>query len=236
MAAPMSTTEPAPATRTRGTGALEHQLEEHRRALTAHCRRLLGSAFEAEDAVQETFVRAWRAYDRFEGRASLRTWLHRIATNVCLDMCDATQRRARPVDFASWQAPGAAPSDVAFVQPFPGCHASRVGDDPAEQAVTREAIHGAFVAALLYLPPQQRSVLVLREVLRWKATEVAELLGTTVASVNSTLQRARSNLAARRCAADDQPHALDEEQRPLLHHYVDAFRRYDVDALASLLA
>jgi RNA polymerase sigma-70 factor, ECF subfamily len=236
----MSTTETSPATPTPGTRDLEHQLEEHRRALTAHCRRLLGSAFEAEDAVQETFVRAWRAFDRFEGRASLRTWLHRIATNVCLDMYDATQRRARPVDFTSWQAPsvaaGAVPSDAAFVQPIPGCHASRVGDDPAEQAVTREAIHGAFVAALLHLPPQQRSVLVLREVLRWKATEVAELLGTTVASVNSTLQRARTNLAARRDATADQPRSLDEEQRPLLHHYVDAFRRYDVDALVSLLS
>lgn len=183
-------------------------------------------------------MRAWRAFDRFEGRASLRTWLRRIATNVCLDMRDAKQRRARPVDFTSWQTPsapaGAATSDAAFVVPFPGCHASRVGDDPAEQAVTREAIQDAFVAALLHLPPQQRSVLVLREVLRWKATEVAELLGTTVASVNSTLQRARSNLATRR-RAGDQPHPLDRKQRPLLDHCVDAFQRYDVDSLVALL-
>jgi RNA polymerase sigma-70 factor, ECF subfamily len=235
----MATTETAPPRSARLTGDLEHHLEEHRAALTAHCRRLLGSAFEAEDAVQETFVRAWRAFDRFEGRASLRSWLHRIATNVCLDMRDAPQRRARPVDFASWPTPsataGVAPSGAASVRPLAGCHASRVGDDPAEQAVTHEAVHGAFVAALLHLPPQQRSVLVLREVLRWQATEVADLLGTTVSSVNSTLQRARSNLAARRDAAAGQPRSLDDARRPLLQQYVDAFRRYDVDALVSLL-
>jgi RNA polymerase sigma-70 factor (ECF subfamily) len=154
-------------------------------------------------------------------------------------MCDATQRRARPVDFASRRAPSAtagdAPPDATVVQPFPGCHASRVGDDPADQAVTSEAIQGAFAVALLHLAPQQRSVLVLRDVLRWRATEVAELLGTTEASVNSTLQRARSNLAARRDAAADQPGSLDEGQRPLLDRYVDAFRRYDVDALVSSL-
>jgi RNA polymerase sigma-70 factor, ECF subfamily len=238
MSGPMPTTEAAPAAPLWETSNLEHQLEEHRIALTAHCGRLLGSSFEAEDAVQETFVRAWRAFDRFEGRASVRTWLHRIATNVCFDMRDAPQRRARPVDFASWQTPGpqpgAASSGNELARPFVGCHASRVGDDPAEQAVTGEAIHRAFVAALVHLPPRQRSVLVLREVLRWNATEVAELLGTTVASVNSTLQRARSNVADRRCAADRrQP--LDEEQRPLLRHCLDAFERYDVDSLVSLL-
>lgn len=217
---------------------LECQLEDHRTALTAHCRRLLGSGFEAEDAVQETFVRAWQALDRFEGRASLRTWLHRIATNVCLDMRGATQRRARTFDLASWQAPGSAtadaPTGAAVVRPFAGCHASRVADDPAEQAVAREAIHSAFVTALVHLPKRQRSVLLLREVLRWKASEVAELLGTTVASVNSTLQRARSNLAARRCGPDGQ-YALDDEQRPLVQHYVDAFARQDVESLVSLL-
>jgi RNA polymerase sigma-70 factor (ECF subfamily) len=218
---------------------LECQLEEHRTALTAHCRRILGSGFEAEDAVQETFVRAWQALDRFEGRASLRTWLHRIATNVCLDMQGATQRRARPVDLASWQAPGSAAADAltgaAVLRPYAGCHASRVADDPAEQAVVSEAIHAAFVAALVHLPNRQRSVLLLREVLRWRASEVAELLGTTVASVNSTLQRARANLAARRCAPDAQNH-LDDEERPLVQHFVDAFARHDVDSLVSLLA
>lgn len=218
---------------------LECQLEDHRTALTAHCRRLLGSGFEAEDAVQETFVRAWQAFDRFEGRASLRTWLHRIATNVCLDMQGATQRRARPVDLASWQAPGSAaadaPSGAAVLRPFPGCHAARVADDPAEWAVASEAIHSALVTAVVHLPKRQRSVLLLREVLRWKASEVAELLGTTVASVNSTLQRARSNLAARRCAPGGQD-CLDDEQRPLVQHYVDAFAHHDVDSLVSLLA
>jgi RNA polymerase sigma-70 factor (ECF subfamily) len=235
----MSTIETAPQPRSVGATDLECQLEEHRTALTAHCRRILGSGFEAEDAVQETFVRAWQAIDRFEGRASLRTWLHRIATNVCLDMQGATQRRARPVDLASWQAPGSAaadaPTGAAVVRPYAGCHASRVADDPAEQAVVSEAIHSAFVAALVHLPKRQRSVLLLREVLRWKASEVAELLGTTVASVNSTLQRARSNLAARRCALDGQDH-LDDEERPLVQHYVDAFANHDVDSLVSLLA
>jgi RNA polymerase sigma-70 factor (ECF subfamily) len=231
----MPTIETAP--RTVGTADLEGRLEEHRKVLTAHCRRLLGSGFEAEDAVQESFVRAWQAFDRFDGRASVRTWLHRIATNVCLDMQHATQRRARPVDLASWQAPGAAaadaPSDAAVVRPLPGCHASRVADDPAEQAVASEAIRRAFVTALVHLPERQRSVLLLRDVLRWRANEVAELLGTTVAAVNSTLQRARSNLAVRRCAADQQ--GLDDEQRPLVQDYVDAFTRHDVDALVSLL-
>jgi RNA polymerase sigma-70 factor, ECF subfamily len=234
---PMSTIEAAPP-RTVATADLECQLEEHRTVLTAHCRRLLGSGFEAEDAVQESFVRAWQAFDRFEGRASVRTWLHRIATNVCLDMQRATQRRARPVDLASWQAPGGAtadaPSDPAVARPLPGCHASRVADDPAEQAVASEAIRSALVTALVHLPERQRAVLLLREVLRWRASEVAELLGTTVASVNSTLQRARSNLAARRCAAD-QRDGLDDEQRPLVQDYVDAFARHDVDALVSLL-
>jgi RNA polymerase sigma-70 factor, ECF subfamily len=224
--------------RTVDAGDFDRQLRTQRAALTAHCRRLLGSGFEAEDAVQETFLRAWQAIDRFEGRASLRTWLHRIATNVCLDMQAATQRRARPVDLASWRAPGSAASDTtsgaAVVLPFPGCHASRVADDPAEHAVVSEAIRRAFVTALVHLPERQRSVLLLREVLRWKASEVAELLGTTVASVNSTLQRARSNLATRRGAPDGQD-GLDDEQRPLVQDYVDALAHHDVDALVALL-
>jgi RNA polymerase sigma-70 factor, ECF subfamily len=235
----MSTTATAPAAPPQGTADLDGQLEEHRAALIAHCRRLLGSGFEAEDAVQETFVRAWRAFDRFERRSSLRTWLHRIATNVCLDMQDASQRRARPVDLASWRAPMCAPADAppgaAVVRPVSGCHASRIGDDPADRAVTREAIRGAFVAALLHLPARQRSVLLLRDVLRWKASEVAELLGTTVTSANSTLQRARSNLAAGRCT-DDEPPRLEEAQRPLVERYVDAFEHHDVDSLVALLA
>jgi RNA polymerase sigma-70 factor, ECF subfamily len=239
MSPPMSTSDAAPVASGLGVRDLEHQLEKHRVALTAHCRRVLGSSFEAEDAVQETFVRAWRAVDRFEGRASLRTWLHRIATNVCLDMQDATQRRARPVDLTAWQtppsAPGGTPAGVGSVQPLAGCHASRVGDDPAEQALSREAIHGAFVVALLHLPKRQRAVLLLREVLRWRAAEVAELLDTTVASVNSTLQRARSNLATSRCAPH-RPRPLDQEQQPLVQRYVDAFTHHDIDSLVALLA
>jgi RNA polymerase sigma-70 factor, ECF subfamily len=242
----MSTIETAPPPSTVETAAarivektdLERQLEGHRTVLTAHCRRMLGSGSEAEDAVQEALVRAWQAIDRFEGRASVRTWLHRIATNVCLDMQRATQRRARPVDLASWQVPrdaaADAPPDAAVVDPLKGCHASRVADDPAEQAVVSESIRRAFAIALAHLPERQRSVLLLRDVLRWRASEVAELLGTTVASVNSTLQRARSNLATRRWAADQD--GLDDEQRPLVQAYVEAFARHDVDALVTLLA
>jgi RNA polymerase sigma-70 factor, ECF subfamily len=217
---------------------LEERLEEHRGALTAHCRRIMGSAFEADDAVQETLMRAWRGFEQFEGRGSLRSWLFRIATNVCFDMLGATQRRARPIDLAGHQPPDvtgdAARSDIGWIRPVPGMHASGPPDDPAEQAVTREAISHAFVAALLHLPPRQRSVLILREVLRWNAIDVAELLGTTVASVNSALQRARSNLAASHATAD-RSYPRDDEQQPLLQSYVDAFERYDLDSLVSLL-
>jgi RNA polymerase sigma-70 factor, ECF subfamily len=235
----MPATKAAPGSRTVGARDLDRQLEEHRAALTTLCRRLLSSGFEAEDAVQETFVRAWQAFDRFEGRASLRTWLHRIATNVCLDMRHATQRRARPFDVASWRIPGSAPTDgpsgATVVQPFTGCHASRVGDDPAEKAVTNEAIRRAFAAALLHLPKRQRSVLLLRDVLRWRATEVAELFGTTVAAVNSTLQRARSNLAAGG-HSPERPVRLDDAHRPLVQDFVDAFEHHDVDSLVAMLA
>lgn len=227
-----------PGAPTLGSVELEQRLEEHRGALTAYCNRMLGSAFEADDAVQETLVRAWRAFDRFEGRASLRSWLYRIATNVCFDMLDACQRRAHPIDLESWPTAtvpfGAAPSVSGWIQPIPGSRASPTDDDPAEQAVARETIRLAFVAALLHLPPRQRSVLILREVLRWNATEVAELLGITVASVNSALQRARSNLAASQHTAE-QSHRMDDEWRPLLQRYIDAFERYDLDSLVSLL-
>jgi RNA polymerase sigma-70 factor (ECF subfamily) len=219
------------------SGHLARRLEAHRSDLGAHCRRMLGSASEADDAVQETFVRAWRSFDRFEGRSTLRTWLYRIATNVCLDMRDATQRRALPTDPASWttrasrgghRRGGARTESLACGQPW------RSDDDPAEQAVARESIRLALGAALLHLPPRQRSVLLLRDVLRWRAAEVAELLGTTVASVNSTLQRARSNLAdAHR--AGDQRHPTDDGQRALLERYAEAFERYDMDSLVSLL-
>ena len=179
---------------------LAPQLEEHRAALTGYCYRMLGSAFEAEDAVQETFVRAWRGYDRFEGRAALRSWLYRIATNVCLSMLGASQRRARPMDLAApSSADRALPPplpEATWIEPIPDAIAIQAAADPAEVAVARESIRLAFVTALQHLPPRQRAVLILREVLRWKADEVAELLETTVASVNSALQRARATLAA----------------------------------------
>ena len=219
---------------------LDARLETHRAELTAYCYRMLGSAFEAEDAVQETFIRAWRAYDRFEGRAALRSWLYKIATNVCLDMKGASQRRALPVDMspAGTADQGLAPAlaDTAFVEPVPDDRAIPAGGDPAEVAIARESIRLAFVAALQHLPPRQRAVLILREVLRWKADEVAELLETTVASVNSALQRARATLAQKDLVqGDPTPAMLDPEHEALLKRYVAAFESYDMDALTSLL-
>jgi RNA polymerase sigma-70 factor (ECF subfamily) len=217
---------------------VEHQLEQHRVELTAYAYRMLGSAFEAEDAVQETLLRAWRSFDRFEGRAALRSWLYRIATNVCLDSLAGRERRARPMDLApatTADAPlGAALPEATWVLPIPDGRILPPGGDPAEVAESRETIRLAFVAALQHLPPRQRAVLILREVLRWKAAEVAELLDTTVASVNSALQRARSTLAAADVDATD-PSRMDESHRALLARYVDAFERYDLDSLTALL-
>ena len=220
-----------------GSGELEARLEEHRAELTAYCYRMLGAAFEAEDAVQETLLRAWRSFDRFEGRAALRSWLYRIATNVCLDMLKGAQRRARPMDLAdpkTADAPlGDALPEATWIGPIPDGHVLPEDGDPAELAVARDSIRLAFIAALQHLPARQRAVLILREVLRWKATEVADLLDTTVASVNSALQRARATLAASNLAAG--PSALDDAERALLDRYVDAFERYDMDSLTSLL-
>jgi len=213
-----------------GSGELEAQLEQHRRELTAYCYRMLASPFEAEDAVQETFLRAWRAYDRFEGRAALRSWLYRIATNVCLDMLNGRERRATPMDLGPAREPIEANlhtlPEVTWIQPIP---------DPAEEAVARETIRLAFVAALQHLPPRQRAVLILCEVLRWKASEVAELLETSVASVNSALQRARGTLEARDVNAHDTSPSVDGADAELLARYVEAFERYDIDALTSLI-
>jgi len=211
-------------------GELEVQLEQHRRELIAYCYRMLASPFEAEDAVQETFLRAWRSYDRFEGRAALRSWLYRIATNVCLDMLNGRERRATPMDLGPAREPiienlNTLP-EVTWIQPIP---------DPAEEAVARETIRLAFVAALQHLPPRQRAVLILCEVLRWKATEVAELLETSVASVNSALQRARATLEANNVSAVDTSPSVDQADAELLARYVDAFERYDIDALTSLI-
>jgi len=218
---------------------LEAILERHRSELTGYCYRMLGSTFEAEDAVQDTFLRAWRSYDRFEGRAAVRSWLYRIATNVCLDALNGRKRRERPIDMGpASTADRALPdplSEETWVEPVPDARIV-AGGDPAEVAVARESIRLAFVAALQHLPPKQRAVLILREVLRWHADEVADLLDTSVASVNSALQRARATLNAKEIRDDGDPvDAMDDEQKALLARYVDAFERYDMDALTSLL-
>jgi RNA polymerase sigma-70 factor (ECF subfamily) len=219
------------------TADVELRLEQHRSELTAYCYRMLGSPFEAEDAVQETFVRAWRGFDRFEGRAALRSWLYRIATNVCLDMLNGRQRRALPMDLGPAREPEAANlntlPEVTWIEPLPDRAAGGDGD-PAEVAVARESVRLAFVAALQHLPPRQRAALILCEVLRWKASEVAELLETSVASVNSALQRARATLET--ADVESQPSApLSEDDSALLARYVEAFEAYDMDALTSLL-
>jgi RNA polymerase sigma-70 factor (ECF subfamily) len=218
--------------------ALELELEQHRVELTAYSYRMLGSSFEAEDAVQETFLRAWRGFDRFEGRAALRSWLYRIATNVCLDMLSGRERRARPMDLGPAQEPVESNlntlPEATWIEPIPDGRVVPEGD-PAEVAVARETVRLAFVAALQHLPPRQRAVLILCEVLRWKATEVAELLETSVASVNSALQRARATLDASNVSAADAPPSVDEADAELLARYVEAFERYDMDALTSLI-
>jgi RNA polymerase sigma-70 factor, ECF subfamily len=217
------------------TADLEARLEAHRKELTAYCYRMLASPFEAEDAVQETMIRAWRAHDRFEGRAALRSWLYRIATNVCLDMLNGRERRPRPMDLGPAGAPVFenlnVPTDVAWLQPAPDALVVPDGD-PAEVAQARESLRLAFVAALQHLPPRQRATLILAEVLRWQATEIAELLDTTVASVNSALQRARATIAARDMT---QTTPLGDIEQALLERYLAAFEDYDLDALTSLI-
>jgi RNA polymerase sigma-70 factor (ECF subfamily) len=214
-------------------------LEQHRRELTGYCYRMLGSVFEAEDAVQETMVRAWRGIDRFEGRSAVRSWLYRIATNVCLDMLRGRQRRARPMDLgpsSTVDSARAGPmlSESTWVLPIPEDRVVAGDADPADLAASRETIRLAFITALQLLPPRQRAVLILREVLRWRALEVAELLETSVASVNSALQRARATLATRDLGASP-PDAGDAELQALLARYVDAFERFDVSRLVALL-
>jgi RNA polymerase sigma-70 factor, ECF subfamily len=214
------------------------ELDSYRRELTAYCYRMLGSPFEAEDAVQDTLLRAWRSLDRFEGRASLRSWLYRIATNVCLDMLGGKQRRARPMDLGGARSPdgpiGETLPEVTWIEPVPDGLVMVEGVDPAAAAESRETIRLAFVATLQHLPPRQRAALILCEVLHWKASEVAELLDTSVSAVNSALQRARSTLD-RAEVSDSTRGALGEHDRELLSRYVDAFQRYDMDALTSLI-
>jgi RNA polymerase sigma-70 factor (ECF subfamily) len=214
-------------------------LEQHRVQITGYCYRMLGSAADADDAAQETLTRAWKSLDRFEGRSSLRTWLYRIATNVCFDALDAGRRRARPMDLGpagSADSPIGAPlPESAWVLPAPDGRVVDTGLDPADQIVARESIRLAFVAALQHLPPRQRAVLILQDVLRWRASEVAQLLDTSVASVNSALQRARATLAATDLSATTLGEPADRVDRDLLDRYVDAFERYDMDLLAALV-
>ena len=216
---------------------VERALEQHRVELRAYCYRMLGSAFESEDAVQETLVRAWRGYDRFEGRAALRSWLYQIATNVCLDMLKGRERRARPMDFGPAGAPvlenASLRDEVPWLEPVPD-ELVVSGADPAEIAAARESVRLALVSALQHLPPRQRAALILCEVLRWQASEVAELLDTSVASVNSALQRARATLDTRELVPGDVV-TLDRADRELLERYVDAFQRYDMEALTALI-
>ena len=217
---------------------LERQLEQHRSELTAYAYRMLGSTFEAEDAVQETLLRAWRSFEQFEGRSSLRSWLYRIATNVCLDMLNGKQRRARPMDLGPAQsAETALPPplpEVTWIEPIPDGRIVPADGDPAEVAELRDSVRLAFIAALQHLPPKQRAVLILREVLRWKATEVAELLDTTVQSVNSALQRARTAIADN-SGSTASVESMSDEERALLERYVEAFENYDMDSLTALL-
>ena len=233
-AAPSTTAAPGSSD---DVGAL---LEQYRRELTGYCYRMLGGAFEADDAVQETLLRAWRSYDKFEGRSSLRSWLYRIATNVCFDHLGSSKRRERPMGLggpqpAEEQYFGDVLAEDRWLEPVPDDAVLPREGDPADVAVGRESIRLAFVAALQHLPPKQRAVLILREVLAWKASEVAELLDLSVASVNSALQRARATLAEQAPAASDPANPLDEEQKALLERYVAAFEGYDMKALTALL-
>jgi RNA polymerase sigma-70 factor, ECF subfamily len=243
----MTTTHEAPATRARPEAVeraardVGEHLEHHRGELTAFCFARLGSRSEAEDAVQETLIRAWRSHDRFRGEASLRTWLYCIAANVCVDMARSPQRRALPMDLGPARAfdpaVGSAPESAPWVAPFAGAGAAPPpGDagDPAEAAASREALTQAF-ATLLHLPPRQRAALVLCDVLRWQATEVAELLDSSVASVTSALQRARATLAGTGTAGGAPAARARKTSDDQLARYVDAFDRCDLDSLVTLL-
>ncbi|HEX7107149.1 MAG TPA: sigma-70 family RNA polymerase sigma factor [Acidothermaceae bacterium] len=221
---------------------LQRQFETFRTELRAYCYRMLASPFEADDAVQETFIRAWRSIESFEGRSSVRSWLYRIATNICLDMLRSSQRRARPVDLGPAREPVAANlnelPEATWLEPIPERLVVAEGGDPAETAVVRDSVRLAFVAALQHLPPRQRASLILCEVLQWQASEVAELLETSVAAVNSALQRARATLQSSEAARSGSAAAgssLSAAEKDLLDRYVKAFEAYDVSALTALI-
>ncbi len=214
------------------------ELEGHRRELTAYCYRMLGSPFEAQDAVQDTLLRAWRSRDRFEGRSTLRSWLYRIASNVCFDMLKGRERRARPMDLGPARSPdgpiGGTLPETTWIEPVPDPLVLS-GEDPADVAAERETLRLAFVAALQHLPPRQRAVLILCEVLHWKASEAAQLLDTSVPAITSALQRARATLAQAEISGSDSAPSLAPPDRALLARYVEAFERYDMEALTALI-
>jgi RNA polymerase sigma-70 factor (ECF subfamily) len=223
----------------RGGGAVDtefvRQADPYRRELLAHCYRMLGSVYDAEDLVQETYLRAWRSYDRFEGRSSMRTWLHRIATNACLNALESRGRRPLPIGLGT---PSSDPADalieqreVPWLEPIPD---SLVGDDPAAVVTGRESIRLAVVAAMQFLPPRQRAVLILRDVLQWPAAEVGEMLDMTTASVNSALQRARAQVQQATVSADEVSEPSESEQRELLDRFVSAFAAKDIGALVDI--
>jgi RNA polymerase sigma-70 factor (ECF subfamily) len=224
--------------RTAATTPIEEELESYRRALTGYCYRMIGSGAEAEDAVQETMVRAWKASDKLEARGALKAWLFKIANNVCLDMLQSSQRRAIPMEMgpsSNADSPlGPMLADSAYVRPIADAKVLPEAADPAELAAERETLRLAFVAALQHLPAKQRAVLILREVLRWQASEVAELLDTSVASVNSALQRARATIEELQLDTSG-PATVEQDQKELLAKYVKAFEAYDMTSLVALL-
>lgn len=221
------------------TDEVLRSFEGHRRELCAYAYRMLGSSFEAEDAVQETFTRAWKSYDSFEGRSSLRSWLYKIATNVCLDMLDGPQRRARPMDLNGPSTPDSqlpAPEpDYVWVEPIP--NALAYGADPADAASAKDTLRLAFVAAVQHLPASQRAILIMREVLRFSASETAEMLSVSPASVNSALQRARATMSKVQevSTVSDTYDETNAEQRKLVDGFVKAFEAYDMGTLTELL-
>ncbi|MBF8186720.1 sigma-70 family RNA polymerase sigma factor [Nonomuraea sp. K274] len=212
-----------------------------RRELLAHCYRMMGSVHDAEDLVQETYLRAWRAYDGFEGRSSLRTWLYRIATTTCLTALEGRNRRPLPTGLGAPSSEASTPlvqdTEVPWLEPVPDALAGAStggADDPASIVTSRESIRLALIAALQHLPARQRAVLILRDVLRWKAAEVAEALGISTAAANSILQRARAQLNQVSPSLDDPVEPLTPEQRDKLERYVAAFESYDIDSLVDL--
>lgn len=215
----------------------ETDLEQFRVELTGYCYRMMGSIFEAEDAVQETMIRAWKNLDKFEGRSSLRSWVYRIATNVCLSALGATERkRVRPVDFGPSsfaELPiGPQRNEIPWIEPAPDARVLPLGADPADLVVQRDSIRLAFIAALQNLPPKQRAALILCEVLKWKSEEAAALLETSEAAINSALQRARTTMESLDAG---KPKTLSDDKQKLAQRYAESFETYDMDALVSLL-